>query len=77
FPIFANFKGGKAIATSAGMILAYSPTYFIYSALIFVICLYLTRMVSLTSIISAVVITLSTIILSSTDPAILSTFKWL
>ncbi|MDU6985869.1 MAG: glycerol-3-phosphate 1-O-acyltransferase PlsY, partial [Terrisporobacter othiniensis] len=63
FPIFANFKGGKAVATSAGMLLAYSPTFFIYSALIFVICLYLTSMVSLTSMISAVLITLSTIIL--------------
>ncbi|BDQ50551.1 hypothetical protein EfsSVR2281_23620 [Enterococcus faecalis] len=28
FPIFANFKGGKAVATSAGMLLAYSPTFF-------------------------------------------------
>ena len=27
FPIFANFKGGKAVATSAGMLLAYSPTF--------------------------------------------------
>ena len=26
FPIFANFKGGKAVATS-GMLLAYSPTF--------------------------------------------------
>ena len=33
-PYFANFKGGKAVATSAGMLLAYSPTFFIYSALI-------------------------------------------
>ena len=77
FPIFANFKGGKAVATSAGMLLAYSPTFFIYSALIFVICLYLTSMVSLTSMISAVLITLSTIILPFTVPAILPTFNWL
>ena len=69
FPIFANFKGGKAVATSAGMLLAYSPTFFI--------CLYLTSMVSLTSMISAVLITLSTIILPFTVPAILPTFNWL
>ena len=50
------------------MLLAYSPTFFIYSALIFVICLYLTSMVSLTSMISAVLITLSTIILPFTVP---------
>ena len=59
------------------MLLAYSPTFFIYSALIFVICLYLTSMVSLTSMISAVLITLSTIILPFTVPAILPTFNWL
>lgn len=34
FPIFANFKGGKAVATSAGMLLAYSPTFFLYFTLI-------------------------------------------
>ncbi|MEI5988570.1 glycerol-3-phosphate acyltransferase [Enterococcus termitis] len=27
FPVFANFKGGKAVATSAGMILAYNPAF--------------------------------------------------
>lgn len=77
FPIFANFKGGKAVATSAGMLLAYSPTFFVYSALIFVICLYITSMVSLTSMVSAVLITLSTVILPFTIPAILPQFNWL
>ena len=32
---FAKFKGGKAVATSAGMLLGYNPIFFIYSALIF------------------------------------------
>ena len=30
FPIFANFKGGKAVATSAGMLLAYSPHFYLF-----------------------------------------------
>ncbi|EOH98556.1 glycerol-3-phosphate acyltransferase [Enterococcus haemoperoxidus ATCC BAA-382] len=77
FPIFANFKGGKAVATSAGMILAYNPAFFVYSALIFIIMLYVTSMVSLTSMISAVLITLSTIILPFAIPAILPEFDWL
>lgn len=77
FPIFANFKGGKAVATSAGMLLAYNPTFFVYSALIFIIMLYITSMVSLTSMISAVLITLSTIILPYAIPAILPSFDWL
>lgn len=77
FPIFANFKGGKAVATSAGMLLAYNPTFFVYSALIFIIMLYITSMVSLTSMISAVLITLSTVILPFAIPAILPNFDWL
>lgn len=77
FPIFAHFKGGKAVATSAGMLLAYNPTFFVYSALIFVVILYITSIVSLTSMISAVLITLSTIILPYAIPAILPKFDWL
>ncbi|MGK0551780.1 glycerol-3-phosphate 1-O-acyltransferase PlsY [Enterococcus faecalis] len=77
FPIFAHFKGGKAVATSAGMLLAYSPAFFIYSSLIFVICLYITSTVSLTSMISAVLITLSTVILPFSVPSILPRFDWL
>ncbi|EOL44374.1 glycerol-3-phosphate 1-O-acyltransferase PlsY [Enterococcus caccae] len=77
FPVFANFKGGKAVATSAGMILAYNPAFFVYSALIFIITLYITSMVSLTSMISAVLITLSTIILPFAIPGILPQFDWL
>ena len=37
YPIFANFKGGKAVATSAGIILFYSPLLFITLFIIFVI----------------------------------------
>ncbi|MGM8137462.1 glycerol-3-phosphate 1-O-acyltransferase PlsY [Enterococcus italicus] len=77
FPIFAHFKGGKAVATSAGMLLAYNPLFFLYSSAIFVIFLFLTSTVSLTSMIAAVLITLSTIILPYWVPAILPTHNWL
>ena len=77
FPIFANFKGGKAVATSAGMLLGYSPLFFIYSASIFIISLLITSMVSLTSMISAVLITLSTVLLPNFWSAILPEFDWL
>ncbi|WP_159584486.1 glycerol-3-phosphate 1-O-acyltransferase PlsY [Streptococcus halichoeri] len=50
FPIFANFKGGKAVATSAGVVLGYSPLYFLLLALLFVVILYLYSMISLASI---------------------------
>ena len=71
FPIFAGFKGGKAVATSAGMLLGYSPIFFLYSATIFVVSLFVTSMVSLTSMIAAVLITLSTVILPEIWPQVL------
>lgn len=77
FPIFANFKGGKAVATSAGMLLGYSPLFFVYSASIFILSLLITSMVSLTSMISAILITLSTLVLPSVWPTILPEIDWL
>ena len=77
FPIFAGFKGGKAVATSAGMLLGYRPIFFLYSATIFVVCLFVTSMVSLTSMIAAVLITLSTVILPEVWPQVLPQHNWL
>lgn len=77
FPIFAKFKGGKAVATSAGMLLGYHPLFFFYSLAIFLILLYITSMVSLSSMIAAVIITLSTFILPFILPALLPEQDWL
>ena len=77
FPIFGHFKGGKAVATSAGMLLAYSPPFFIYSASLFVVLLYLSSMVSFASMVSAVLITLSTLVLPLFAPSILAQQDWL
>lgn len=77
FPIFAGFKGGKAVATSAGMLLAYSPLFFLYSVVIFLVCLFITSMVSLSSMIAAVLVTLSTILLPYVWPTILPEHNWL
>ena len=77
FPIFARFKGGKAVATSAGMLLGYQPLFFLYSLAIFLIGLFFTSMVSLTSMIAAVLITLSTIFLPLIAPNILPQQDWL
>ncbi|MBV7390061.1 MULTISPECIES: glycerol-3-phosphate 1-O-acyltransferase PlsY [Enterococcus] len=76
-PIFAGFKGGKAVATSGGMLLGYSPQFFLYSLIFFIIILYITSMVSATSIIAAIFVTLSTIILPLTHTGILPNFNWL
>ncbi|MDT2827707.1 MAG: glycerol-3-phosphate 1-O-acyltransferase PlsY [Enterococcus viikkiensis] len=76
-PVFADFKGGKAVATSAGMILGYSPLFFFYSLVFFLIVLYLSSMVSVASIFSAIFVTLSSIALPYIWPAILPTHNWL
>ncbi|MBL6537200.1 glycerol-3-phosphate 1-O-acyltransferase PlsY [Streptococcus suis] len=53
FPIFAQFKGGKAVATSAGMLMGFAPAFCFYLILVFALCLYLTSMVSMSSVVAA------------------------
>lgn len=55
YPIFAGFKGGKAVATSAGVILGYAPVLFIILVVVFLLALKFSKMVSLTSMITALV----------------------
>lgn len=52
--IFAGFKGGKGVSTSAGMLLGIAPFDLLIALLIFVSIVALTRYVSLGSIISAI-----------------------
>jgi acyl phosphate:glycerol-3-phosphate acyltransferase len=59
FPIFANFKGGKGVATLFGMILAVQPVVAISCVGVFLLVLYLTRYVSLSSILGAVMLPIS------------------
>ncbi len=54
FPIWASFKGGKGVATLFGMVLAIQPVVAIYCVGIFLVVLYLTRFVSLSSILASV-----------------------
>lgn len=55
FPIFAGFRGGKAVATSGGMLLGYHWPIFILLVIAFLLCLKLYKMVSLASMFAAVV----------------------
>jgi acyl phosphate:glycerol-3-phosphate acyltransferase len=54
YPVFANFRGGKAVATSGGVLLLYAPLMFLIVLGIFFICLYITKFVSLSSMLAAV-----------------------
>lgn len=55
FPIYLKFKGGKAVATSAGVILGTNPVLFLIIAIIFFTLLFTTKMVSLTSMLTSIV----------------------
>ncbi|KRN02537.1 membrane protein [Levilactobacillus senmaizukei DSM 21775 = NBRC 103853] len=58
FSIFDHFKGGKAVATSAGMLLGYNPIMFVIAAGLWVSLIYWTSMVSLASMIAFSLVTL-------------------
>ncbi|WP_108669269.1 glycerol-3-phosphate 1-O-acyltransferase PlsY [Peribacillus acanthi] len=62
YPIFAGFRGGKAVATSGGVLLGYAPLLFLLLFPVFFITLYITRYVSLSSIITAIIALLGAII---------------
>jgi glycerol-3-phosphate acyltransferase PlsY len=54
FPIWAEFRGGKGIATLFGMVLGIQPNVAICCVGVFLLVLYLTRFVSLSSILASV-----------------------
>ena len=65
FSIFDRFKVGKAVATSAGVILGFSPLFLIYLLVVFIIVLWLFSMISLSSVIGAVFALLGILIFPS------------
>ena len=63
WPVFARFRGGKAVATLYGfcfglwVLLGYGPFVFFLPLLVFLSVLYLTKIISLSSMISAAAVT--------------------
>ena len=66
FPIFANFKGGKAVATSAGVLIGFSPVFLILLAIYFFVSLYLTSMISFSSVTVAILASIGVLFLPLT-----------
>lgn len=56
FNVFLKFKGGKGVATSAGVMLAIAPMGLLLGLLFFIIILVLTKYVSLGSIVCSIII---------------------
>jgi len=55
FSVFVNFRGGKGVATAAGMILAIAPLALLVALAVWLVVLRLTGYVSLASILAAAV----------------------
>ena len=53
FPVFAGFRGGKGVATLFGMLVAVQPVIAISCISVFLLVLYFTRYVSLSSVLAA------------------------
>jgi acyl phosphate:glycerol-3-phosphate acyltransferase len=54
YPVFAGFRGGKAVATSGGVILFCAPFMFLTVLVVFFLSLYITKYVSLSSMIAGI-----------------------
>jgi acyl phosphate:glycerol-3-phosphate acyltransferase len=54
FPVFADFKGGKGVATLFGMVIAIQPLVAVCCVGVFLFVLFLTRFVSLSSVLASV-----------------------
>lgn len=65
FPIFAGFKGGKAVATMVGFLISaaiftfHSPFILLFPLIVFVITLLIGKMVSLASMLAAITSTIT------------------
>lgn len=64
FPLYAHFKGGKAVAAMYGylfglfVVAGRSPLYFFLPLVIFLIVIVVSRIISLSSIVSAIAVTI-------------------
>ena len=67
YPPWLKFKGGKGVATSAGALLALTPLATLIGVAIWVIVFWMTRYVSLASVIAAIVLPLVILVVSRHD----------
>jgi glycerol-3-phosphate acyltransferase PlsY len=56
YPIFAEFRGGKAVSTSLGYFLCIEPLYAVVAIIVFLLVLKISKYVSLSSISTALIV---------------------
>jgi glycerol-3-phosphate acyltransferase PlsY len=74
FPIWADFRGGKGVATLFGLVLGISPWTALSCVGIFLLVLYLTRFVSLSSILASVAFPVFILVIFNVDNPIYRIF---
>lgn len=71
YPIFFGFKGGKGVLTAFGIVLAFNPIVFAFLFIIYVPMAFITRIVSLASILGVIsypiFVCIQNIIIKNTD----------
>ena len=76
FPVFAGFKGGKAVATMYGFLFGmmlfadYSPWIFFLPLISFVVILYMCKIIALSSIGAALIVTVYLVLSAASVPMV-------
>jgi len=70
FSPYVHFKGGKGVATAAGMFLALAPVAVLIAIPVWGLCLWLSGYVSLSSIVAVLTVPVSVALLQPSSPSV-------